>query len=418
MGATLAEKILARAAGKEAVKPGEFVTAELDAAMVHDMAMPDVGAYLSEGGVTALKAPDRVVYVPDHRNPPPTVRDAEAHQLARRWLKEYGIEHAYPVNTGVCHQVMVEKGHALPGMLIAGTDSHTLTYGAVGAAGAAVGHAEMAYLLATGNIWFKVPETIWFDIRGTLSPRVTAKDLILFLAGKHTVEVAQYKAIEYTGETCRGLGLADRMTVCNMSAEIGAKFAFFEPDNEIIEYLKQRTARPFDLVKADEDAVYEATYTEDVSGLEPQVAFPHTVDNVRPVSGAGDVRIDQAVIGSCTNGRLEDLRAAAEVLGGRKIHPEVRLLVIPASAEVYRAAIDEGIIQSLMDSGAMPCNPGCGPCMGAHMGLLAPGETGISSTNRNFKGRMGSADSSLYLASPATVAASALRGRITDPRDV
>jgi homoaconitase/3-isopropylmalate dehydratase large subunit len=246
---------------------------------------------------------------------------------------------------------------------------------------------------------------------------VAAKDLILYLAGKYSVEVAQYKAIEYTGEASREMGLADRMTVCNMSAEIGAKFAFFEPDEKTARYLKERTQRSFSLVKADRDAVYESTYTQDISGIEPQVAFPHAVDNVRPVSRVGDVRIDQAVIGSCTNGRLEDLRMAAGVLRGRKIHPDVRLLVIPASAEVYRAAMNEGIIQVLVESGAMLCNPGCGPCMGAHMGLLAPGEACISSTNRNFKGRMGSADSALYLASPATVAASALSGKIADPRE-
>jgi 3-isopropylmalate/(R)-2-methylmalate dehydratase large subunit len=418
MGLTIAEKILARASGRETVTPGEFVTAAIDVAMVHDMAMPDVGQYLADGGVPNIWDPSRVVYVPDHRNPPPTVRDAEAHQLARKWLKQYAIEHAYPVNTGVCHQVMVEKGHAFPSALIAGTDSHTLTYGAVGAAGAAVGHAEMAYILATGSIWFKVPETIRFDINGTLPTRVTAKDLILYLAGKYTVEVAQYKSVEYAGETARAMLLVDRMTVCNMSAEIGAKFAFFEPEEAILRYLTRRTGRPVAAIKADDDAAYEAVYAEDISGLEPQVAFPHAVDNVRPVSQAGDVRVDQAVIGSCTNGRLEDLRAAAEILRGRKVSPDVRLLVIPASAEVYRDAMKEGVIQTLLEAGAMLCNPGCGPCMGAHMGLLAPGEAAVSSTNRNFKGRMGSAESELYLASPATVAASALTGRITDPREV
>jgi homoaconitase/3-isopropylmalate dehydratase large subunit len=275
----------------------------------------------------------------------------------------------------------------------------------------------MAYVLATGNLWFKVPETIKFVIRGDLPARVSSKDIILSIAGKYSVDVAQYRAVEFVGETCKGMSLSSRMTMSNMAAEIGAKFAFFEPDEQVEGYLKERTDEPFILIKADEDASYEKAYKEDVSDLEPQVAFPFSVDNVRAISKVGSVKIDQAVLGSCTNGRIEDLRAAVEVMAGRKIHPDVRMLVIPASYEVYQDSIREGILPRLIESGAIPCNPGCGPCMGAHMGLLASGEVCISSTNRNFRGRMGSPESELYLASPATVAASAVTGRITDPRE-
>jgi homoaconitase/3-isopropylmalate dehydratase large subunit len=276
----------------------------------------------------------------------------------------------------------------------------------------------MAYVLTTGNLWFRVPETIVFKIQGRLPPRVTSKDILLFLARKYSVDVAQYKAIEFSGEACKAMTLSSRMTMTNMSAEIGAKFAFFEPDEQVEEYLRGRTNETIASMKADEDAFYEQVYEEDVFHLEPQVAFPFSVDNVRPVSAVGPIRIDQAVVGSCTNGRLEDLRMAAEVMQGKKVHPDVRMLIIPASAEVYQNAIHEGILNQLIESGAILCNPGCGPCMGGQMGLLASGEVCIASTNRNFKGRMGSAESELYLASPATVAASAVTGRITDPREI
>jgi len=301
-------------------------------------------------------------------------------------------------------------------MLVVGADSHTISYGALGAAASGIGHSEMAYVFTTGKLWFKVPETIKFIIEGSLPPRVSSKDVILSLAGKYSVEAAQYKAVEFTGAACNDLSIAGRITMCNMAAEIGAKFAFFETDKKTTDYLMERTQRHFDVVAADSDASYEAVYHEDVSTLEPQVASPFSVDNVKPVSKVGDIKIHQAVLGSCTNARLEDLRMAAEVMAGKKVHPDVRMLVIPASWEVYRDALREGIIMRLSESGAIICNAGCGPCMGGHMGLLASGEACIATTNRNFKGRMGSPESELYLASPATVAASAITGKITDPR--
>jgi homoaconitate hydratase family protein len=417
MGATLAEKILARASGKEAVRPGEYVMAAIDLAMAHDSLGP-IDEILTRAGVKKLWDNDKVVCVLDHWNPPPTVRDAEVHKRVRAAVKRFGIGHFYGQNAGVCHQVLFEKGHALPGSLIVGADSHTLTYGAFGAAAAGIGHSEMAYVLATGKLWFKVPETLKFELRGVLPNRVTSKDLILSIAGKHSVDAAQYRAVEFTGETCKRMTLPSRMTMSNMAAEIGAKFAFFEPDEQVLHYLKERTKDAFRLFTADPDASYERVIEEDVSRLEPQVAFPFSVDHVKPISKAGSIRIDQAVLGSCTNGRLEDLKMAADVMGGRKVHPDVRMLVIPASTEVYQDAIREGVLQRLIESGGIVCNPGCGPCMGAHMGLLAAGEVCISSTNRNFRGRMGSIDSELYLASPATVAASAVAGRIADPREM
>jgi 3-isopropylmalate/(R)-2-methylmalate dehydratase large subunit len=417
MGATLAEKILARASGKEVVRPGEYVMANIDLAMTHD-SMGPVDEILTRVGVERLWDSDKVVCLLDHWNPPSTVRDAEVHKRVRLAVKKFNIKHFYGQNAGVCHQVLFEKGHILPGKLIVGADSHTLTYGAFGAAAAGIGHSEMAYVLTTGKLWFKVPETIKFKILGTLPPRVGSKDIILSIAGKYSVDVAQYRSVQFEGETCKQMSLSSRMTMSNMAAEIGAKFAFFEPDEKVELYLEGRTDETFSLIEPDKDASYEKVYEEEISDLEPQVAFPFSVDNVRPISKVGTIQLDQAVLGSCTNGRIEDLRMAVEVMEGRKVHRDVRMLVIPASYEVYQDAIREGILSRLIESGAILCNPGCGPCMGAHMGLLASGEVCISSTNRNFRGRMGSPDSELYLASPATVAASAVAGRITDPREL
>jgi len=415
MGMTLAQKILARASGKSEAEPGEYVTANVDLAMAHD-AMAAVVLILNEAGISKVWDPNKVVCLLDHYTPSPTAQMAQARQLVENAVKALNIRNFYGQHAGVCHQVLVEKGFALPGQLIVGTDSHTTTYGAFGAAGTGIGFSEMAYVLTTGKLWFRVPETIRFLLWGTLPPRVMSKDIILYIAGKYSTTVAQYKAVEFTGTVARELSIASRMTMSNMSVEIGAKFGFFEPDEKVKQYLSTRTDKPFDCVSPDEDAVYEAEYEVDVSNLEPQVALPFAVDNVKPVSEAGDIKVHQAVLGSCTNGRLEDLRVAADILAGRKVNPDTRLLVIPASAEVYKEAITESILRTLVDSGAIICPAGCGPCFGAHMGLLASGESCIASINRNFKGRMGSPEAKVYLGSPATVAASAIEGRIADPR--
>jgi len=416
MGKTIAEKILSRASGTENARPDDYVVAEIDLAMIHD-AWGHVGPILMKAGVERVWDTERIVTVFDHFNPPPTVKDAEAYKIGREAVEKYGIKYNYGQNAGVCHQVFVEKGHIRPGMLIVGTDSHTMTYGALGAAGASLGFSEMAYVAANGKLWFKVPKTMKFTLNGRLAPRVTAKDVILYLAGKYSVNVAQYMSVEYYGEIIRSMSLAGRMTLANMTAEIGAKFAFVDVDETVYEYLKGRTDAPYEPVYADEDAVYENEYTEDLTALVPQVAMPFAVDNVAPASTLGDVKINQCVLGSCTNGRLEDLRAAADILRGKKVSPKVNFLVIPASTEVYRAAMHEGLIDVFLEAGAVVCHACCGPCNGGHLGLLAEGEVCLSSSSRNFKNRMGAPGSEVYLASPATVAASGVTGRITDPRD-
>ncbi len=416
MGMTLAEKILARASGRSSVKPGDYVVADIDLAMAHE-GMRGVYPVLKEAGVKKLWDPEKVVNLFDHWAPAPTVEAAQHHQTIRRAIEEYGIRYAYGENAGICHQVLPEKGHVVPGDLIVGTDSHTITYGALGAAGTGIGYSEMAYVLATGKLWFRVPETIQFQMEGDLPKGVMSKDLLLCIAGRYSAEVAQYKAIEFAGSTARKLSLAGRMTMSNMSVELGAKFGFFEPDGKVAEFLKGRAKKTYAMIKADPDASYENIYQVDVSRLEPQVALPGNIDNVKPTSRLGKVGIDQAFIGSCTNGRVEDLQIAASILKGRKVDRRVRLLVIPASWEVYREALKSGILETLIDAGAVICNSTCGPCFGGHMGLLAPGERCIASINRNFQGRMGSEEAEVYLGSPATVAASAVEGTIADPRN-
>lgn len=415
MAMTLAQKILARASGKNEVKQGDYVIADIDLAMAHD-GLGAVIRILNQAGIKKLWDPDRVVSLLDHSTPAPTVQAAEGHKMIQNAVKDFKIENFYGQRAGICHQVLPEKGFVLPGQLIVGTDSHTTTYGAFGAAGTGIGFSEMAYVMATGKLWFMVPETIRFVLSGNLPSGVMSKDIMLYIAGKYSVTVAQYKAVEFAGPVAREMSLASRMTMSNMSVEIGAKFGFFTPDEKVTQYLSTRTDREFALVSPDEDAVYQKEYQVDVSGLEPQIAVPYAIDNVKPVSELAGTKLDQAVLGGCTNGRLEDLRAAAEILKGRKVHPDTRMLVVPASAEVYQEAITEGIMYSLVDSGAVILNSSCGICFGSHMGLLASGENCIASINRNFKGRMGSPDARVYLASPATVAASAVAGVIADPR--
>ena len=415
MPMTMAEKILARASGREEVHPGQYVTVRIDLAMAHE-GLAGVFMSLARTGWTKVWNPSRIVALLDHYVPAPTERAAEIQKVVRSAVKLWGIENFYGERAGICHQVLPEKGHVLPGMLIVGTDSHTTTYGAFGAAGTGIGFSEMAYVFATGQLWFKVPETIRFHLSGTLPRAVTAKDIILSLAGTYSAEVAQYKAVEFTGPVASAMTLASRMTMSNMAVEIGAKFGFFVPDKKVRDFLKGRSRGAFSPIHPDVNARYDETYEIDVSSLAPQVAFPFSVDNVRPVSEAGDVKIHQAFIGSCTNGRLEDLHAAADVLKGKKVNPDVRLLVIPASWEIYRQAMKDGTLEILIDAGAVIANSSCGPCFGAHMGLLGAEENCIATTNRNFRGRMGSAKSQVFLASPATVAASAVEGRIADPR--
>jgi homoaconitate hydratase family protein len=421
MGMTMAEKVLARASGVGEVAPGQYVTAKVDQVMCIDVFV-DVCDVLEEAGIDRVWDPSRIVVLLDHFVPAPTVACAEDHKAIREAVKRFGIGSWYDIRAGICHQVMGEKGHIVPGELVVGCDSHTTTYGAFGAAGTGIGVTEMAYVIATGELWMRVPPTLKFILGGTLPGGVMSKDISLYIAGRYTTEVAQYKAVEFTGRAAKELSIASRMTMANMGVEIGAKFAFFEADEKTFAYLDGRSrkvaSRPVRLFKADPDAGYENVYEIDVSRLEPQVACPHDVGNVRPVSELGEIRVDQAFLGSCTNGRFEDLATAAQILAGKKVHPETRFLVFPASWEVYLEVLRAGVLEALIAAGAVVCNPGCGPCMGGHMGLLAAGERCIASSNRNFKGRQGSTEAEVYLASPATVAASAFAGRISDPRQL
>ncbi len=417
MTMTAAEKILARASGRDRVEPGEYLTCRIDKAMCNE-GFAAVAMNLGLAEVGRVFDPDRVVVVLDHYVPPPTERAATIQKMVRGAVGAFGLPHFYDGRYGIAHQVMMEEGHALPGELIVGTDSHTCTYGALGCASCGIGFTEMAYALATGGLWFRVPETVRFYLDGELKPPVMSKDAMLKLAGEHGAEVAQYRSTEFTGPGAKSMSMAGRMTISNMSTEIGAKFCFFETDEKTDEFLAESGVREYSPLVFDESVRAAAEYRLDLSDLEPQVATPHLVQNVQPVSTLERTKVDQALLGSCTNGRLEDLQAAAGVLKGRKVHPDVRLLVFPASWAVYRQAMADGTLATLAEAGAIVMNAGCGPCFGSHGGLLAQDERCIASINRNFVGRMGSDKAGVYLASPATVAASAALGYIADPRDI
>lgn len=419
MGMTFAEKILAKKSGLSAVKPGDVVTVEPDRALSHDNAAAIIKLFKSIG-VEKVWNPKKIVIVLDHAVPAPTDKHANNHKEIREFVKEQGIEYFYDVTSdgGVCHQVFCEEGFALPGHLIVGSDSHTCTYGAFGCFATGIGRSEMAGVWALGQIWLRVPESIKIEVEGSFPKGVYAKDLILKIIGDLKADGADYKSVEFTGSAIRNMSMSERVTLCNMVIEMGAKNGFIEPDEKTISYIDGLAKSNFEVVKPDEDASYERVLKYSLSELEPMIAKPHNVDNVSPVKDTSGVRIDQALIGTCTNGRLDDLRMVASILRGKKIAKGVRLIVIPASWRVYKEALKEGIVEILVDSGAVIAPPGCGPCMGNHLGILAPGEVCISTANRNFKGRMGNPESQIYLASPATVAASALRGVITDPREV
>jgi 3-isopropylmalate/(R)-2-methylmalate dehydratase large subunit len=413
----ITEKILAKASGKKAVHPGEIVDANVDMVMVHDLTGPLAVEAFKKIGIQKVWNNKKVVVILDHQVPAESVKAAELHKTMRQFAKDQNLQ-IYDVGKGgICHQVMPEKGHVTPGAVIVGADSHTCTYGAFGAFATGIGSTEAAAVFATGKIWFKVPPTIKINVKGNFQKYVTPKDLILNIIGKMGVDGAIYKSTEFTGPTIKKMCIAGRMTLCNMAVEMGAKNGIIEPDEITRKFLEGRVkALPdFDALKSDKDAVYDCTVEFDVSKMEPQVACPSSVDNVKPVSEVGNVPIEQAFIGSCTNGRIEDLRLAAEVLNGKRVKDGVRALVIPASQEVYRQALNEGLLEIFTDAGAIVCGSACGPCLGGHIGLLAAGESCVSTSNRNFIGRMGSTQASVYLASPATVAASAVTGKLTDP---
>jgi 3-isopropylmalate/(R)-2-methylmalate dehydratase large subunit len=415
----ISEKILAKASGKKNVSPGEIVEAKVDMAMINEITGPLAIEAFHKIGVEKVWDNKRIVMVLDHQVPADSVKSAELHKIMREFAKEQQIPNFYDVGFGgVCHQVMVEKGHVRPSELIVGADSHTCTYGALGAFGTGIGSTETAAVFATGKIWLKVPETIKINAEGSFQKFVTSKDLILHVIGQVGADGATYKAMEFAGSTIERLSVSERMTLCNMVVEAGAKTGIVNPDEKTLTYVKSKTDWSFEPLKSDPDANYERIININVDGLEPQVACPHSVDNVKTVSEVEGTPINQAFIGSCTNGRIEDLRLAASIIKGKKVKNGVRMLITPASQEVYLNALKEGLLEIFVKSGAYVCSPTCGACFGGHMGLLADGETCISSSNRNFVGRMGSPKAKIYLASPATVAASAIKGEITDPREL
>lgn len=414
MGKTFSEKILGSKAGRE-VQAGDVVTVSPDTILSHDNSAAIIKEF-EKLGVKNVKAPQKLVIVLDHVVPASSEKYAANHKAIREFVAEQKIPNFFDVSNGICHQVFSENGFALPGKLILGADSHTTSYGAFGAFSAGIGRSEVASLWATDEIWLKVPETIKVEINGTLSAGVTAKDVILKIIGDEGADRANYKAVEFTGPVVRGFSLASRLVLANMAAEMGAKNGYCEPDEKTVQWLENRAKDDFSAVTSDQDASYEAVLEYDISSLEPQVACPHTVDNVKPISEVEGTGFHQALIGTCTNGRLEDLEAAAGILKGKTVHPQVRVLIIPASRQEYVQALKKGIIEIFANAGCIVLNPGCGPCLGAHQGILAPGEVALSTANRNFRGRMGSRDSEIYLASPATVAASSIEGKIADPR--
>ena len=417
MGKTVSEKILARVAGKKTVESGEIVDANVDLAMSHDNAAL-VSKIFGQIGVKKVWNPNKIVFVLDHRTPANTSKTAEGHKAIREFAKKQSITNFYDVGEGICHQILPEKGFVLPGMLIVGTDSHTTTYGAFGAFATGVGATEMAAVWATGILWLKVPETLKFIIVGELSKYVMAKDIILNIIKRVGADGANYKACEFYGDAVENMSIDSRMCISNQAMEMGAKVAIIPPDKKTIDYVKSRTNAKFESVYADKDARYEQTFDVYVESIEAQVSCPNRVDNVKSVSKVTGIPIDQAVIGSCTNGRLEDLAMTAKIMKDKTISENVRMIIVPASRSIYLEAIRRGYVQIFLKAGAVLVNPGCGPCLGLHQGVLAEGECAISSTNRNFRGRMGSPYAKVYLGSPATVAASALKGEITDPRDV
>lgn len=414
MGKTIIEKILSAHSGCDAAA-GDIVLAKVDYVMGQDGTSPLAIKAFREMEVDKVFDPAKVAMVIDHSAPSPNEGVSALHKLMREFSGEQGIT-LYDIGEGVCHQLMPERGHVGAGDLVIGADSHTCTYGALNAFSTGVGSTDLAAAMATGKLWFKVPETIRFECNGVLPPGVFAKDLILYLIGQVTADGATYKAAEYAGEAISALSVDARMTVSNMAIEMGAKAGLMEPDDKLKKWLAAHGRTDWNPVWPDPDAVYHQVLRYDVSNLEPQVAKPHTVDNVSPISEVAGTPIQQAVIGTCTNGRLEDLRIAASILAGRKTHPNVRLIVAPASRTVLLEAIKEGIISTLVEAGAAVVTPGCGPCVGTHNGVPSDGENVISTANRNFKGRMGNSNAFIYLASPATVAASAIAGEIADPR--
>ncbi|MCP8320997.1 MAG: 3-isopropylmalate dehydratase large subunit [archaeon] len=414
--ANIIEKILSRASGRERVSPGEIIEANIDCAMVNEITGHLTIKYFHEVGAKEVWDKDRIVMVLDHTIPAASIEAAELHKIMREFAREQKIKAFYDVGKGgVSHQIMIEKGHVKPGDVVVGADSHTCTYGAVGAFSTGIGSTEMTAVFMTGRLWFKVPKVIEIKVNGNFRKFVTPKDLFLNFAKILGVSGANYRGLEFKGSTIRDMSIAGRMTICNMAIEVGAKAGIVEADEKTLEYLRGRVNGPFFIAKSDKDAEYERSLDLSIDDLPPLVSCPDAVDNVKPVAEVEGVELDQVFIGSCTNGRMEDLRLVAEILKGKKVSDRTRLIIIPASQDVFLDALKEGLVETFLLSGATVANPTCGACYGGHLGVLASGEVCLSTTNRNFIGRMGSPKSKVYLASPATAAVSAIKGCVTDP---
>ena len=419
MGMTITEKIIAAHAGREVVKPGEFVYAGVDVALGNDITAPMAINEFEAAGIGKVFDPERIALIPDHFTPNKDIKSAEQSRQMRAFARKHRIRHYYEVGRcGIEHAFLPEQGIVVPGDLVIGADSHTCTYGALGAFATGVGSTDLAACMATGKVWLRVPETMRFRFTGTLPRWVSGKDLILYTIGRIGVDGARYRAMEFCGEAVTALNMDERLTLCNMAIEAGGKNGIVAPDVTTEAYERGRALRDPLMVQSDADAEYARTFEWDVSSLSPQVALPYLPENAKPVEACGDITIDQVVIGACTNGRMTDLRQAAEILKGRKAAPGVRVIVIPATQNIYMQAVKEGLVEIFIEAEAVVSTPTCGPCLGGHMGVLAAGERALATTNRNFVGRMGHPKSEVYLCGPAVAAASAVTGRITHPEEL
>ena len=418
MGMTMTQKILAAHAGKDSVKAGELIMVNLDLVLGNDVTTPVAVKEFIKVGAKDVFDKNKVVIVLDHFTPNKDIKAAEQCVISRNFAKEKGVVNFYDVGRmGIEHCLLPEKGLVVPGNVVIGADSHTCTYGALGAFSTGIGSTDMAAGMMAGKTWFKVPSAIKFHLTGKFQPYVSGKDLILHIIGMIGVDGALYKSMEFTGPGVSSLTMDDRFTIANMAIEAGGKNGIFDVDEQTLAYVKEHApSKEYAIYKADEDAEYDEVYEIDLATIKPTVAFPHLPENTRTIDEVGDVKIDQVVIGSCTNGRISDLRIAAEIMKGKKVADGVRAIVIPGTQKIMLQAMEEGLAQIFIEAGAIFSTPTCGPCLGGHMGILAKGERAVSTTNRNFVGRMGHVESEVYLASPAVAAASALTGKIADPR--
>jgi len=419
MGMTMTQKILAAHAGLDTVEAGQLISAKLDLVLGNDVTTPVAVREFDKIGCNCVFDKSKIAIVPDHFTPNKDIKSAEQNKDIREFARKMEIEHYFEIGRmGIEHALLPEAGLVVAGDLVIGADSHTCTYGALGAFSTGIGSTDMAVGMATGEAWFKVPEAIKFDLTGKMSKWVSGKDVILHIIGMIGVDGALYKSMEFVGDGIKNLSMDDRFSMANMAIEAGAKNGIFQVDEKTIKYIDEHSDKEWKAYKADADAKYVETYKIDLSSIKPTVAFPHLPDNTRTIDKVGNVELDQVVIGSCTNGRIEDMRIAAAILKGKKVHPRIRLIVFPATQKIWLECVKEGLMEAFVEAGAAVSTPTCGPCLGGHMGILAKGERALATTNRNFVGRMGHPESEVYLSSPAVAAASAILGRIASPEEL